>query len=76
MSLPTPELTDADRALIPRLATACADLDTTRVITAFYRDPAVRQILASRDPDVALRMAYVSGLVVAEVAIARRRKTA
>lgn len=70
--LPPIELTPSDYALVKRLSASCADLDTTRVITAVYNDTAVRQALASRDPEAGLRMAYVSGLIVAEVAIARR----
>jgi len=72
-STPPVPLTDDDRALIPRLVKACAHLDTQRVITAFYRDRQVKAALATGGDRIGDRMAYVSGLVVAEVALARRK---
>lgn len=73
MASPPVHLTDSDKALIPRLAKACAHLDTQRVIIAFYRDRAVKAALQQGGERVGDRMAYVSGLVVAEVALARRK---
>lgn len=72
-STPPVPLTDDDRALIPRLVKTCAHLDTQRVIMAFYRDRQVKAALAGGGNRIADRMAYVSGLVVAEVALARRK---
>ena len=75
ISLALPPLTEADRALVPRLATVCAHLDTQRVLRAVYATPAVRRELAGPCPHAGARMAYVSGLVIAEVAIVRRRQS-
>ena len=72
-STPPVPLTDDDRALIPRLVKTCAHLDTQRVITAFYRDREVKALLVGGSNRVGDRMAYVSGLVVAEVALNRRK---
>jgi hypothetical protein len=76
--MPTPpvHLTAADMALIPRLVKTCAHLDTQRVITAFYRDREVKAALAHGGERIGDRLAYVSGLVVAEVALNRRRQSA
>jgi hypothetical protein len=71
--MPPVHLTDADKALIPRLVKSCAHLDTQRVITAFYRDREVKAALANGGNRIGDRMAYVSGLVVAEVALNRRQ---
>jgi hypothetical protein len=71
--MPPVHLTDADKALIPRLVKTCAHLDTARVITAFYRDREVKAALAQGGERIGDRMAYVSGLVVAEVALNRKR---
>jgi hypothetical protein len=71
--MPPVHLTDADKAMIPRLAKTCAHLDTQRVITAFYRDREVKAALVHGGERIGDRMAYVSGLVVAEVALNRRK---
>lgn len=79
-----PQLTENDRPLVRRLADKMAGLKTAEVIEHFYADPEVRAALATNRgqgvpaPPVETRdrFAYLSGLVVAEVGIARLAKRA
>jgi hypothetical protein len=65
-------LTDDHRATVSRIAARCKLLRSSQVITAFYADATVQQMLAGKEVEARDRAAYMSGLVVAEVAIARR----
>lgn len=84
MQINRPQLTDNDRALVRRLASTLAGLKAAEVIERFYADDQVRASLATnRGPGVCApaietrdRFAYLSGLVVAEVGIARPAKRA
>lgn len=72
-----PQLSDTDRALVRRLAGVCAGFTTTEVINRFYADGEVAAALARRagvlapPPEVHDRYAFMSGIVVAEVALHR-----
>jgi hypothetical protein len=65
-------LTEAELATVQRLAQQLRRQRTAIVISSFYADPSVQQAIASRDPEARERVAYMSGLVVAEAAIIRR----
>jgi hypothetical protein len=75
-----PKLYDTDRALVRRLSVKLAALKTVEVIERFYADPEVLIALATNrgqgmpapPPETRERFAYMSGLVVAEVALNRR----
>lgn len=66
---PTPVLREIDRELVAEVAGRLEHRRTVDVIGGFYTDPIVQQQLADRDSQTRDRLAYMSGLVVAEVAI-------
>lgn len=66
---PTPVLREIDRELVAEVAGRLEHRRTVDVIGGFYADPIVQQQLADRDSQTRDRLAYMSGLVVAEVAI-------
>lgn len=70
------EITDADRALVKRLARHLDGQTTARVLDAIYKDGEVVQRLARRVSAEAEHVAYLSGIVIAEVALARLNRTA
>lgn len=69
-----PILALEDDATVQRLARMLRGQRTAAVLAGVYRDPTIQQIVAEQrhDPEASARAAYISGLVVAEVAIARR----
>lgn len=63
-------LTEAEQVTVSRLVGRCKTMRTSQVIRTVEDDPVVRQMRAGVE-DQRDRAAYISGLVVAEVAIAR-----
>lgn len=73
---PAPVLRDIDRDLITALAGRLEHRRTIEVVGGFYSAPEVQQQLADRDSKTSERLAYMSGLVVAEVSIRRAARLA
>jgi hypothetical protein len=73
---PAPLLRDADRDLIAALAGRLEHRRTVEVVGGFYTAPEVQQQLADHDSQTRDRLAYMSGLVVAEVGLRRLTKAA
>lgn len=69
--LPVPALRDCDRELVQSLAGRLQHRRTVDVIGGFYNAPEVQQQLGDRDSQTGERLAYMSGLVVAEVRMRR-----
>ena len=68
---PIPALREVDRALVLDLAGRLSHRRTVDVIGGFYTAPEVQQQLGDRDSRTCERLAYMSGLVVAEVSMRR-----
>lgn len=73
---PAPTLREADRELVAALAGRLEHRRTVEVVGGFYTAPEVQQQLADRDGKTSERLAYMSGLVVAEVGIRRAARLA
>lgn len=69
-TLPVIVLTEEELAIVARLAERCKTMRTSRVLRAVEEDPVVRHMRSGIE-HLRDRAAYISGLVVAEVAIAR-----
>lgn len=69
-------LTEADLATIAALSSRLAGRRTVSVINAVQSDATIQQIIASHDADARDRVAYMSGIIVAEVALARMARAA
>lgn len=65
-------ITAADRAAVLRLANAAKGLRRTEIIALVYKDADMQKILATEDDLARPKVAYLSGLVLAEVSMARR----
>lgn len=69
-------LTEADLATIAALSARLAGHRTVSVINAVQSDAMIQQIIASHDADARDRVAYMSGIIIAEVALARMARAA
>jgi hypothetical protein len=68
---PLPVLREIDRELVAEVAGRLEHRRTVDVIGGFYSYPTVQQQLADHDSQTRDRLAYMSGLVVAEVSLRR-----
>jgi hypothetical protein len=69
--LPAPSLSAADRATVARLAAAHGHLRTSALIQAVNEEPTVRVLRRGSEVERD-RAGYMSGLIIAAVALARR----
>lgn len=69
--LPTPSLTAADRATVAHLASVNRHLRTSALIQAINEDPTMRVLRRGSEVERD-RAGYMSGLIIAEVSLARR----
>lgn len=74
-ALPVVVLTESEKATVARLVGRCKSMRTSQVIRTF-EDDLVGSQMRYGDASTRDRAAYLSGLVVAEVAILRRNTRA
>lgn len=64
-------ITAADRAAVLRMANAAKGLRSSEIIALVYKNADMQKILATGGDLARPKVAYLSGLVLAEVSIAR-----
>lgn len=78
MKLPPVLLNDDENRLVLAIASRCRDMRPSMVHSAFYNDSQIQTMIAGagKDDKVRDRVAYMSGLVLAEVSLQRMTRVA